>query len=159
MDEHLYNSYDNPLEAVADELSRSLNSTSVDLNETSTGIVEAGQVTMRHSAARSVRANALHMEESAAALVSVQSVDAHESALGAVVARDAVLEDVTTPLIVAQNVRADEVQTFALIAAHVEGNVRALLTPLTAVAMGVGFAATLLLGKALLPKLLTPSKR
>ncbi|MCB0185962.1 MAG: hypothetical protein KDE31_16950, partial [Caldilineaceae bacterium] len=74
MDEHLYNSYDNPLEAVADELSRALNSTSVELNETSSDNIEAGQVVMRHSAARSVRANALQMEESAVAVVRTSSL-------------------------------------------------------------------------------------
>ena len=61
MDEQLHSSYDNPLEAIADELSRALNSTSVDLNEAATDQVEAGQVSMRQSAARAVRANALHM--------------------------------------------------------------------------------------------------
>ncbi|MCB0185964.1 MAG: hypothetical protein KDE31_16960, partial [Caldilineaceae bacterium] len=87
-------------------------------------------------------------------VVRTSSLTAHESAIGAIVARDAVMEDVTTPMLVAQNIRANDVQTVALLAGHVEGNVRALLTPLTALAMGVGFASTLLLAKALLPKVL-----
>ena len=85
-------------------------------------------------------------------MVRTNSLEAEDSAIGVVLARDARLADVTTPLLVAQNVRADEIQTFALLAARVEGNVRTVFTPLAALAMGVGFALTLLLGQKLLPK-------
>ena len=63
------------------------------------------------------------------------------------------MEEVATPILVAQNMRAHDIQTVALLAGHVEGNVRALLTPVAALAMGIGFASTLLLGKMLLPQL------
>ena len=101
MNEYLYDSYDNPLEAIADELSQALNSKSVEVQETTTNQIEAGQVSMRQSAARTIRANALHMEESAAGFIRATTVDANESAMGGVVARDVTLDSVTTPILIA----------------------------------------------------------
>ena len=43
MNEYLYDSYDNPLEAIADELSQALNSKSVDIHESTTNQIDAGQ--------------------------------------------------------------------------------------------------------------------
>jgi hypothetical protein len=68
------------------------------------------------------------------------------------------LDSVTTPLLIAQEVHAEELQTLALFAARVEGNVRTVFTPLAAFALGAGFAATLLVMRAMLPKLFSATK-
>lgn len=159
MSDHLYNqynhSYDNPLEAYADELSQLLNSNSASLENTTAGNVEAGQVSMHQSAARSVDANALRMEESVAGMVRSASVEVHDSALGVVLAQEVTLENTTTPFLMAQRVKAQELQTVALLAGHVDGNVKAFLTPLTAFAMGAGFALTFVLLKTIVPRIVT----
>ncbi|MEZ4863367.1 MAG: hypothetical protein R3C14_18765 [Caldilineaceae bacterium] len=158
MDENLYNSYDNPLDAIADELSQALNTTSVELKDNAADTIEAGQVSMRQSAARSIRASALHMEESAAGFVRATTVDAHESAMGALIAHEATIAGATTPVVVAQNVHAKDLQTVALFATRVEGNVQTVLTPLMALAMGAGFAVTLFTLQKVLPRLFASAK-
>ena len=59
------------------------------------------------------------------------------------------LDHVRTPLLVAQRVEAKDLQTVVLIAGHVQGDVKTLFTPLTALAAGAGFAVTLFTFKSL----------
>lgn len=131
---------ENPLEDLAAELSETLGSAPVDMENTSTDDVRGGQVRMSQSAARSVVASALHMDESAAAVARTSSLDAHDSSLGVVVARTAVLSDVTSSLIVAQKVDAADVRTVFLAGGDIRGEVRSVFTPLSAAALGAGFA-------------------
>lgn len=149
MSEQPNNPDSNPLDDLADELSGSWKGAPVEMNEAAATHVEGGQVWMKQSAARSVQASALRMEESAAAFAQAGVVEAHESALGAAIAREMKLEKVNTPLLIAQRVEAKELQTVALIAGQVQGNVKTLLTPLTALAAGAGFAITLLAFRSL----------
>lgn len=135
---------ENPLQSIADKLSQGLSNQPVEMNEEQTNQVAGGQVFMRSSVARTVQASALHMEESAAGMVRTGSLDARDSVLGPVVARDAMLNDVTTPVVAAASVRAQQVRTFMLIGGKVEGAVTTVLTPLTALLSGAGFALTLL---------------
>jgi hypothetical protein len=149
MSEQPYNPESNPLDDFADALSGEWKGAPVEMNETTATRVEGGQVWMKQSAARSVQASALRLEESAAAFVQAGVVEAHESALGVAVAREMKLEKVNSPLLVAQRVEAKELQTAVLIAGQVQGNVKTLLTPLTALAAGAGFAITLLAFRSL----------
>jgi len=144
------NQSENPLEDYAAEMSEALDSNPVELNETSAGHVEGGQVWMKNSAARSVQASALHLEESAAAFVSAGSVDAHDSAIGVAVSKEASLVDLNNSIMVAQHVEAQNVRTFALLAGRVDGEVRTVFTPATALAAGAGFAVSLWLVRQLL---------
>ncbi len=139
----------NPLDDFADEFSGAWKGAPVEMNEAATTRVEGGQVWMKQSAARSVQASALHLEESAAGAVQASVVDARKSSIGIAIAREMKLEHVNTPFVVAMTVEAKELQTVALIAGRVQGNVKTVFTPLTALAAGAGFAMTLLAFKSL----------
>lgn len=147
------NQSENPLEDYAAEMSEALDGAPVELNETSAGHVEGGQVWMKNSAARSVQASALHLEESAAAFVSADSVDAHDSAIAVAVTKEAKLADLTNSIMVAQHVEAQNMRTFALFAGRVDGEVKTVLTPVTALAAGAGFAVALWLIRQLFSRL------
>lgn len=136
---------ENPLEDLAARLSKSLGGKPVQMRNDSAERVEGGQVTMQQSAAKQVQASALQMEESAAGLVRAGSVDAHESALGAVVTETAHLHESNAAVLVGQTIQADSVRSVLVVAARVDGSVKPVLTPLSALAAGAGFAATLLL--------------
>ncbi|CAN5681521.1 hypothetical protein BH10CHL1_BH10CHL1_36040 [soil metagenome] len=149
MTEQPHNPDGNPLDDFADEFSGGWKGAPVEMNESATTRVEGGQVWMKQSAARSVQASALHLEESAAGVIQAGVVDARKSNIGVVIAREVKLERVNTPLLVAATVEAKELQTIALIAGRVQGNVKTVFTPLTALAAGAGFALTLLAFKNL----------
>ncbi len=135
----------NPLEDFAAELSDSLPGKSVEIKNSSVDLVEGGQVKMQQSAARSVQASALNMEESAAGFVRAGSVDAGDSAIAVVVAADVNLDDVTTSLVAAKRVSARNIRAFAIVAAELDGDAKSVLTPVTALAAGAGFALTLVI--------------
>jgi len=147
MNEQPHNPDGNPLDEFANEFSNAWKGEPVEMNETAATHVEGGQVWMKQSAARSVQASALRLEGSAAGFVRAGMVDAHESAIGIAVAREMKLDQVSTPLLVAQQVEAKELQTVVLLAGQVRGQVKAVLTPLTALAVGAGFALTYLAAK------------
>ena len=144
---------ENPLEDLAAELSETLGSAPVDMQNASSDDVRGGQVRMSQSAARKVVASALHMDESAAALVRTSSLDAHDSSLGVVVARTAVLSDVSSSLVVAQRLDAKETRAIFLIGGEIRGEVRSVLTPLSAAALGAGFALAWWLARSLVGRL------
>ncbi len=134
---------ENPLEDFAAALSDAIPGKSVEIKNSSVDLVEGGQVKMQQSAARSVQASALNMEESAAGFVRAGSVDAEDSAIGFVMAADANLNDVTTSLVAAKRVSARNIRAFAIFAAELDGDAKSVLTPVTALAAGAGFALTL----------------
>ncbi|MEX1018421.1 MAG: hypothetical protein WDZ49_02115 [Litorilinea sp.] len=130
---------ENPLDDVAAEASAGLHGKTVEVTNTSKDRVQGGQVHMKDSAARSVEASALHMEDSAAGSVRGGSLEISESALGLVYGRDVHLKDVNASFVMAQQVQAEQVRTVFLVSGKNEGNIRAMLTPLTAAAFGAGF--------------------
>jgi hypothetical protein len=99
-----------------------------------------------------VQASALQMAESAAAFVRTGSLDAAESALGVVIAREATVKETTVPLLVAGQVKADQVRAVAVMAGRIDGTVKAVFTPVTAVLAGASFALTLFALAQLAPK-------
>lgn len=139
---------ENPLEDFAAEMSGSLPSQSVEVSSSSVDRVEGGQVRLHQSAARRLHANALHMEESAAVYVRTGSADIVEGAVAVATAGDLSLGDTSAGILVARTVHAADVQIGFLLAQKVDGNVRPVLTPTVAAAIGAGFAATFwLLGR------------
>ncbi len=144
---------DNPLEDYAAEMSEALDGAPVELNETSAKHVEGGQVWMKNSAARSVQARALHLEESAAAFVNATSVDAHNGAIAVAVSQESKLVDVANSILVARHVETQNGRAAVLIAGRVDGEVKTLFTPMTALAAGAGFALTLLFVRQVLSRL------
>jgi hypothetical protein len=87
-----------------------------------------------------VHASALHLEESAAGFVRAGVIDAHESSIGVAVAQEMKLDQTHPPIVMAGRIQAPNVQTVVLLAGRVEGNVKAVFTPMTALAAGAGFA-------------------
>ena len=55
-------------------------------------------------------------------------------------AQEMKLDQTHPPLVVAGRVQAQNIQTVVLLAGRVEGNVKAVFTPMTALAAGAGFA-------------------
>lgn len=131
---------ENPLEDFAAEMSGALPDRPVEVSSSSVDRLEGGQVSMRQSAARRLNANALHMEESAAGTVRTGSVDATESGIGILVADEATVRSGSTGVIFARRLDAADVQVGFLVAQTVEGNVRPVLTPAIAAAIGGAFA-------------------
>lgn len=134
------NGNDNPLNEFASELSESLNSQPVDVDESTVDRVEGGQVRMKNSAARSVHASALQLDESAAGMVHTHTLDANESMMGLVTAHEVVVRDSTASFVGANQVNIEESQAFAIFALRFDGNVRTVFTLKTAVAAGAAFA-------------------
>ncbi len=132
---------ENPLENLAEEISQAMQGTTVEVAQTFKDHVEGGQVHMSDSAARSVTASALRMEDAAAVIVRSGSVDATDSLIGMATAEVVNLHDSNAVVMAAERVEAKSgVQAFILLAQRVEGPVTAVLTPLTALAVGAGIA-------------------
>ena len=134
---------ENPLEDLAAALSEGLGNKPVEFQSASTDEVRGGQVRMTQSAARTVSASALHMDESAAAVVRTGSLDAHDSNVAVAIARQATLSHVNSSLIVAQRVDAKDVRAVFVVGGGIRGDVRSVFTPLSAAALGAGFAIVL----------------
>ena len=132
----------NPLEEAAADLQQDR----VDVQNSSARTVQGGHVSMTNSATRSVNAQALNMTNSAASFVRAKSLDMRESGAFIAVSQDATVHDGAVTVLASCEVQAKELRTGLLVASKVEGNVKTILTPLTALAIGAGFGlATLLL--------------
>ncbi|MFN2202084.1 MAG: hypothetical protein ACK2UO_12805 [Caldilineaceae bacterium] len=142
---------ENPLEDAAARMSEGLHGTSVDVEQTSKSHVEAGQVRMMDSAAKSVTASALQMEDSVAGIVRSGSVDAKESPIGVSVSTSLHMQDSSAVVTIAKSVACDEVRSVFFFASRVNGDVQSVFTPLTALAAGAGFALSLVVFVRTLP--------
>jgi hypothetical protein len=141
----------NPLDEYAAAASEALKTDSVQIKNTSVDRVEGGQVSLTNSAVQRVNTQALYMENAAAALVHTHTVEGPTaSAIGAVVVDNLNAEQIDARALVARNVNAEQVNAGLLLALRVDGDVHARWTPLTALAAGSAFAATLVI----LPRLL-----
>jgi hypothetical protein len=146
MSEPSHKKNSNPLDDLADDLSATLHGKNVDIHNTSVGTVEGGRVSMAKSAARVVRASAMNMDDSAAMLIQASSLEMESSASVAVFSKEATLNDANASFVGASSVTVQNATVGLLIAGRVEGNVKAVLTPLGALAFGagVGIAMTVL---------------
>ena len=144
---------ENPLEDLADELSRTLGETPKEIDSESAQHVQAGQVWMRNSAARSVSAHAVHSEDSALGLIRANTVDVHKSASGFIAAQDVRLDESTNTVTIAKTAKMQNATSILLIAGRVEGDVKSALTPLSAFAVGAGLGAMFYLLKNILSKI------
>lgn len=147
---------ENPLEDLADELSQVLNSDvhnhAKELNATSTDQVQAGQVWMRDSAARTINAHAVHTEESAIGFTRTNTLEANNSALGMVGVKEAHIAESTNSIVLAKTVNLKNCTSVLLVAGRVEGDGKSVLTPITALAIGAGFGIAVYLLKYIFPK-------
>ncbi|MCL4863413.1 MAG: hypothetical protein KJZ93_28675 [Caldilineaceae bacterium] len=143
MNEQPHQDDKNPLEHFADEATAALGGKPVELIEQSAEQVSGGQVSMASSMARRVRASAMHMQDSVAGVVQTGSLDAQDSVLGVVAARKASLDGVNASVLVVGHAEVEQLRAFAVFGGQIDGNVRAVLTPLAALMAGSGFALTL----------------
>ena len=141
---------ENPLDDLADELSEALTGQQVEINESSVGQVDGGHVQMRQSAARSVQASALSLDESAVGLARAKAIDVRDSTMAMAIADQAALHDVTVSVVAARRIDAQQVRAFAVFTPDLRGDVEAILTPITALIAGAGFAVTMFLLKNVL---------
>ncbi|MEZ4658917.1 MAG: hypothetical protein R2911_15230 [Caldilineaceae bacterium] len=153
MHEHNRQPGENPLEDLADELSRVLGDNQKELNAESAQHVQAGQVWMRNSAARTVDAHAVHSEDSALGLVRANTVDVNKSASGFIVAQDVHLDDSTNTVTIAKTAKVQNSTSVLLIAGRIEGDVKSVLTPWSAFAVGAGIGVVIYLLKNILFKI------
>jgi hypothetical protein len=133
----------NPLEDFAAEMSEGLESTPVTITETSVNAVKGGQVTLHQSTARSVEASALHLDESGAVFARAGTIDVDHGAIGVALANQLSLQDTTASVAAARELKADSLRTVIILTTRVDGDVKTVFTPVTALAAGFGFAAGL----------------
>ncbi len=145
MAEQPHEQNNNPLDDLADDLSTSYNARNVDIHNASVGEVRGGRISMSKSAARVINANALDADDSAAFLVRADSLEMRDCAVGSVSCRSADLQKTTSSVVVASDVKVSEATIGLLLAGRVEGNVKAVLTPSGALALGAGLGLTLTL--------------
>jgi hypothetical protein len=129
----------NPLEEAAADLSADLERKHVDVKDSAVSSVQGGHVSMTESAARSVDAQAVNMTDSAAGFVQTKSLDMRDAPIGFAVSKEATIHSGDVGVLVSGRVKAKELCTWLVVAGKVEGDVKTLLSPLSALAMGAGF--------------------
>jgi len=144
MTDHENRSDGNPLDEYAAQASVELGSRTTDFSNASVGHVESGQVSMRESFAQSIRSSAAYLEDAAAGLVQAGSVDAQDAAIGLVMAGEVRATTLNSAVVAARNMQSGEIHTGLLFAVNVRGDVHSTISPLAGLAIGAGFAATLI---------------
>jgi hypothetical protein len=91
------------------------------------------------SAVRQLNASVARIEQSAVQRLAAETVTASNSAFGVANAATFEVKDSAVGIAAGDYVRVDESRVFILLAPRVSGNVRAVLTPAAAFALGAGF--------------------
>ncbi len=143
MTDHDNRSDGNPLDEYAAQASEELGSRSTDVSNASVGHVESGQVSMRESFAQSVRSSAAYLEDAAAGIVQAGSLGAQDAAMGVVMAGEVRANTINSGVVAARELNGDEIHTGLLFAVNVRGDVHSTISPLVGLAIGAGFAATI----------------
>jgi hypothetical protein len=145
MADHPQEQNNNPLDDLADDLSVAGVAKNVDVHNASVDKVQGGRVSMAKSAARLIEASAMDMADSAAVFVRADSLEMRDCATVAVVSKKATLQESNASVMVSASVKAQDSMIGLLVAGRVEGNVKAVLTPLAALAFGAGVGVTMTL--------------
>lgn len=141
--EHSQN--DNPLDEYAASASHELSGRVTDVNNSSVARIESGQVALRESFAQHVHASAAYMEDAAAGVVNTGALEAKGVAVGVALANTVHADTLQAGVLAARQLEGNEIHTGLLLAVDVRGNVYSTLSPLAGLAIGAGFAATLML--------------
>ena len=142
----------NPLEEAAADLSADLERERVNVKDSAFANVRGGHVSMTQSAARTVDAQALNMTDSAAGFVKTKSLDMRDSAVGFAVSKETTVHAGVVGLLASGRVKAKELRTGLLVAGKVEGEVKTVLSPLSALAMGAGFGLVVMLLRSMVTR-------
>jgi hypothetical protein len=150
MAEHPQEQNGNPLDELANDLSNAVVAKNVDVHNASVDKIQGGRVSMAKSAARLIEASAMDMADSAAVIVRADSLEMRDCAAVAVISKKATLQESNASVLVSASVKAEESTIGLLVAGRVEGNVKAVLTPLAALAFGAGVGVTMTLLKEII---------
>jgi hypothetical protein len=134
---------ENPLDEYAARASRELASQNTDVNNSSVERVESGQVSLRESFAHHVQASATYMEDAAAGVIRTNTLEARNVSVGMMTANSVQADSLHTGVVAARQLDGQEIRTGLLFAINVRGDVHSAVSPLTGLAIGAGFAATL----------------
>ena len=149
MTDHDNRSNDNPLDEYAARASEELGSRLTDVSNASVSHVESGQVSLRDSFAQSVRSSAAYLEDAAAGLVQAGSLEAKDAAMGIVMASEVHANTLNSGVAAARNMQGNEIHTGLLFAVNVRGDVHSTISPLVGLAIGAGFAATIIAARVI----------
>lgn len=153
MPEQPHEPNNNPLDDLADNLSNGYNARNVDVHNASVGEVRGGRISITNSAARAIHANALDADNSAAVFVQADSLEMRDCAVVAAACSHANLEKTTATFLVTSDAQVKDATVGVLLAGRVEGNVKAVLTPLNALAVGAGIGLTFTLLQQIIGRL------
>ncbi len=132
--------HENPLDDFATKASQELAGRATEVTNSSVARVESGQVSLYESFAQSVQAAATYMDDAVAGVVKTGSLEASDVSIGLALANTVHAEAVEAGLLAAKRVESRELRAGLLLAVQVQGDVRTVLSPLTAAAIGAGFA-------------------
>lgn len=117
----------------------------VEMRNSAAQSVDADAIEMHNSAAQVVEADTLRMVNSAAAFARTETLAAEQSNLGLLRAADATIADSSVFALAADHIQAANLRAVWLVARQVEGDVKAVLTPASALALGTGLGAAIAL--------------
>ncbi len=137
--------HENPLDEYAARASRELASQNTDVNNSSVERVESGQVSLRESFAQHVQASATYMEDAAAGVVRTNTLEANNVSVGMVTANSVQADTLHSGVVATRQLDGKEIRTGLLFAVNVRGDVHSAVSPLAGLAIGAGFATTLIL--------------
>jgi hypothetical protein len=103
--------------------------------------IDADSVEMHSSAAQRVEADTVRMVQSQAFSVRTETLAVEQSNVGVLRATEATLADSSVFALIGDRVQAANVNTVWLIASDVEGEVKTVFEPRSAVLMGAAFGA------------------
>jgi hypothetical protein len=115
----------------------------VELRSSATKSIDAETVAMHSSAAQRVVADTIRMVQSQAFSAHTKTLAVEQSNLGLLRAADATLADSKVCALVSDRVQAANVSTVWLIARQVEGEVKAVFDPRSAVLFGAALGSVL----------------
>jgi hypothetical protein len=111
----------------------------VDLQSSATGSIDADSVEMHASAALRIEADTVRMVQSRAFMARTETLAVEQSSVGVLRATEATLADSSVFALIGDRVQAANVNTLWLIANNVEGEVKAVIDPRSAVLLGATF--------------------
>ncbi|MEZ4638386.1 MAG: hypothetical protein R2873_14875 [Caldilineaceae bacterium] len=143
----------NPLDDLANDLSSAHSAKNVDVHNASVDKIHGGRISMAKSAARTIHANALDIDDSAALFVQADSLEMRDCAAAAVASNRVTMHDSTASVLVTSEAKIQDATVGVLLTGRVEGDVKAVFTPLSALAVGAGIGLALTVLQQLIGRL------
>lgn len=132
-----------PAVEVKSTAAQSIQADKVEMRSSTAQTIDADVVDMHSSSAQTIQADTVRMQQCNTARAQVQSLAAEQSVLGSVRASEATLADSSVFALIGDRVQAANVRSVWVIARQVEGDVKALIDPRGALALGVGLGSAI----------------